>query len=178
MSDPDSQHIRHCLNQCEFMILQEIFPSETALYADVLLPGVSFAEKSGTFTNTERRIQMVNQAIDPPGEAMPDWQIIAELAKTILSEGKRTPSSGRFSAWGYSDTSQIMEEIAALTPSYAGITHERLRNGDRLQWPVKSETDPGTPILHMVTSRVEKENSCRSSISHRRRCRMMSTRCC
>ena len=77
MSDPDTAHIRKCLEKVDFLVLQEIFPSETSAYADVLLPGVSFAEKSGTFTNTERRVQMVHKAIQPLGEARPDWQITA-----------------------------------------------------------------------------------------------------
>lgn len=84
MSDPNTGHIRHCLEQCEFLVLEEIFPSETSVYADVLLPGVSFAEKTGTFTNTERRIQMCHKAISPLGDARPDWQITAEIAKRII----------------------------------------------------------------------------------------------
>ncbi len=149
MSDPDSSHIRHCLEQCEFIALQEIFPSETAHYADVLLPGVSFAEKTGTFTNTERRVQMVRKAIEPLGDARPDWWIIAELAKRVLVEGERKVSQAQFSGWNYSETSQVMDEIAALTPSYAGVSHARLERGDQLQWPVKDATHPGTPILHI-----------------------------
>ena len=149
MSDPDTAHIRHCLEECEFIALQEIFPSETAQYADVLLPGVSFAEKTGTFSNTERRVQMVRQAIQPVGDARPDWQITAELAKRILSSGERQPIGGAHAGWDYADTSQIMVEIAALTPSYAGISHERLERGDQLQWPVKDLQHPGTPILHI-----------------------------
>ena len=149
MSDPDTAHIRHCLEECDFIILQEIFPSETAQYADVLLPGVSFAEKTGTFSNTERRVQMVRQAIQPVGDARPDWQITAELAKRILSSGERQPIGGAHAGWDYADTSQIMVEIAALTPSYAGISHERLERGDQLQWPVKDLQHPGTPILHI-----------------------------
>ena len=90
MSDPDTTHIRHCLESCDFIVLQEIFPTETAPYADVLLPGVSFAEKDGTFTNTERRIQMVRQALTPLGEARADWWITSELAKRILAQGERT----------------------------------------------------------------------------------------
>jgi predicted molibdopterin-dependent oxidoreductase YjgC len=81
MSDPDTAHIKHCLEECEFIVLQEIFPSVSCPYADVLLPGVTFAEKTGTFTNTERRIQMVHQAIPPVGEARPDWAITADLAR-------------------------------------------------------------------------------------------------
>lgn len=149
MSDPDSSHIRECLDTCEFIVLQEIFPSETSPYADVLLPGVSYAEKTGTFTNTERRIQMVHQAIQPVGEARLDWQITAELAKRMLSLGSRDINGGPYHGWDYQDSEQIMAEIAALTPSYAGISYERLQAGERLQWPVKALDQAGTPILHV-----------------------------
>lgn len=149
MSDPNSNHVRHCLAQCDFVLLQEIFPSETSAFADVLLPGVSFAEKTGTFTNTERRIQIVRQAIEPLGSARPDWKIIADLAKRILAQGVRKPEAGSFTSWDYTDTAHIMNEIAALTPIYGGVSHERLERGERLQWPVKDATHPGTPILHV-----------------------------
>jgi formate dehydrogenase alpha subunit len=149
MTDPDSNHILHCLQSCEFVILQEIFPSETAPYADVLLPGACYSEKSGTNTNTERRIQMVRKAVEPPGEARADWMIISELARHVLADGKRKPKQGPYSGWDYSDTAQIMAEIALLTPSYAGVNYERLERGDRLQWPVKDANHPGTPILHV-----------------------------
>ncbi len=149
MSDPDSAHIRHCLEKCEFIVLQEIFPSETSRYADVLLPGVSFAEKTGTFTNTERRIQMVRQAIEPLGEARPDWQIICDLAQRVLATGERKVSQARFSGWHYTEPSQVMDEIVELTPSYAGVSHARLERGDQLLWPVRDATHPGTPILHV-----------------------------
>jgi len=191
MSDPDSSHVRHCLEQCDFIVLQEIFPSETSKYADVLLPGVSFAEKTGTFTNTERRIQMVRKAIEPEGEAREDWRIIADLARWVLAGGgeqaarsrrqetggkrqeaggkrqeaggkrqeaggkrqeaggKRQEAGGPYSVWTYGSTAEIMAEINALTPSYAGVTHERLERGERLLWPVKSLDHPGTPILHV-----------------------------
>lgn len=148
MSDPDTKHIRHCLEAIDFLVLQEIFPSETAAYADVLLPGISFAEKTGTFTNTERRVQMVNKAIEPLGEARPDWWITAEIAKRILAAGGRQIAEGDHANWDYKDTSQIMDEINALTPSYGGITHARLENGERLQWPCPTLDHPGTPILH------------------------------
>ncbi len=150
MSDPDTKHVRANFEACEFVVLQELFESETAPYADVLLPGASFAEKTGTFTNTERRVQMVRQAIAPIGESRPDWQIIADLAKRIVT---LTPGllslNAPYSGWDYDSTSAVMDEIAALTPQYAGISHARLENGERLQWPVKDKDHPGTPILHV-----------------------------
>ena len=148
MSDPDSAHIRHCLEACEFVALQDIFPTETAAYADVLLPGVSFAEKTGTFTNTERRVQMVRKAIEPLGEARQDWAIIADLARRILAEGSRKPEGGALAGWDYAEPAAIMTEIAAVTPSYAGVSHARLEKGERLQWPVRDAQHGGTPILH------------------------------
>jgi formate dehydrogenase major subunit/formate dehydrogenase alpha subunit len=147
MSDPDTHHIRVCFEKLEFLVLQEIFPSETAAYADVLLPGVSFAEKTGTFTNTERRVQMVHKAIEPLGEAKPDWWITAEIAKRILQTS--AVSCGPFAGWDYPDTSAIMDEINALTPSYGGITHARLETGERLQWPCPTQEHKGTPVLHV-----------------------------
>jgi formate dehydrogenase alpha subunit len=149
MSDPDSNHIRHCLEVCDFIVLQEIFPSETSPYADVLLPGVTFAEKTGTFTNTERRVQMVRKAIEPVGDSREDWWIISQVAKRILSDGNRKVVGGTHSGWNYSNTTEIMAEISALAPSYAGVSHERLEKGERLQWPVKSADHPGTPVLHI-----------------------------
>ncbi len=148
MSDPDTKHIRRCLEELDFLVLQEIFPSETSVYADVLLPGVSFAEKTGTFTNTERRVQMVNQAIEPLGEARPDWWITAEIAKRTIAQGERQIVEAQYSGWNYKDTSDIMSEINALTPSYGGITHARLLKGERLQWPCPTAEHPGTQILH------------------------------
>jgi formate dehydrogenase alpha subunit len=149
MSDPDSAHIRHCLETCKFIILQEIFPSETSQFADVLLPGVSFAEKTGTFTNTERRVQIVRKAVEPLGDARQDWWIISELSKRILADGKRSVSQAQFSGWNYTNPAQIMDEVAVLTPSYAGVSHTRLEHGEQLQWPVRDMTHPGTPILHI-----------------------------
>jgi predicted molibdopterin-dependent oxidoreductase YjgC len=149
MTDPDTNHIRRCLQACEFVLLQEIFPSETAAYADMLLPGACYSEKTGTNTNTERRIQMVRKAVEPPGEARPDWRIISDLAKRILAEGKRQPKDAPHAGWDYADTAEIMAEIASLTPSYAGVSHDRLQRGERLQWPVKDAKHPGTPILHV-----------------------------
>lgn len=150
MSDPDTSHIRHCLETCDFIVLQEIFPSETYPYADVMLPGVSFAEKQGTFTNTERRIQLVQKAIEPLGDARPDWMITAELAQRMLAGGGRPiQAEAPWAGWLYADTAAILEEIRALAPSYAGVNQERLKAGERLQWPVKDLNHPGTPVLHV-----------------------------
>ena len=148
MSDPDSNHVRKCLEQVDFLVLQELFPSETSNYADVLLPGVSFAEKEGTFTNTERRIQKLNQVIKPLGNAKPDWKIISELAIRLL-EKKQISKDAPYAGWDYSTPEEIMNEINALAPSYAGISYDRLRNGEELQWPCTGKDHPGTPILHV-----------------------------
>jgi formate dehydrogenase major subunit/formate dehydrogenase alpha subunit len=146
-TDPDVNHTRECLEACEFLVLQEIFPSETSHYADVLLPGVSFAEKDGTFTNTERRVQLVRQAINPKSSAKADWLILVELANKFLGlEGKKPV--GKHAGWKYNNAAEIMNEIQALTPSYAGISHERLNNGESLHWPVPDINHLGTPILH------------------------------
>lgn len=149
MSDPDTNHIRHCLSSVDFLVLQEIFPSETAVYADVLLPGASFAEKTGTFTNTERRVQMVRQAIEPLGDSKPDWWILSELAKKLMVRiSDRVQKDAPHASWEYTSTAEIMSEINAVTPSYGGITHTRLEAGERLQWPCPTADHPGMPILH------------------------------
>ncbi len=149
MSDPDTKHIRHSLESVDFLLLQEIFPSETSVYADVLLPGVTFAEKAGTFTNTERRVQMVRQAIPTQGDARDDWWITSQIAKRILAGTPgRVQNEAPYSGWEYRNASDIMSEINALTPSYGGITHARLEAGERLQWPCPTLDHPGTPILH------------------------------
>ena len=101
----------------------------------MILPNVSFAEKTGTFTSTERRVQMVHQAIDPVAGSRPDWPILASLGRCLTG------------SWDYSSPAQIMDEIAELVPIYAGIAHERLEKGERLQWPVDSREHNGTSIL-------------------------------
>jgi len=149
MSDPDTKHIRHCFEEIDFLVLQEIFPSETSEYADVLLPGVTFAEKTGTFTNTERRVQMVRQAIPTQGDAKDDWWITTQLAKRILTgTSDRVQIDAPYGGWQYANTSDILSEINTLTPSYGGITQARLEVGERLQWPCPTTDHPGTPILH------------------------------
>jgi len=148
MTDPDVNHVRQAMAKSEFTVLQEIFPSETADYADVLLPGVSFAEKDGTFTNTERRIQLIHNAVTSPGEAREDWLITAELAKRILAYRQQTPK-GQYAGWDYASAAEVMDEIAALTPSYTGVSHQRLHQGEQLHWPVSDKQHCGTPILHV-----------------------------
>jgi formate dehydrogenase alpha subunit len=137
VSDPDLNHVRQCLEQTEFLVVQDIFLTETAQLAHVVLPGASFAEKNGTFTNTERRVQRVRQAIKPVGEAKEDWVIICELAKKMGASG-----------FDFESTKSVMEEINQLTPSYGGITYERLEELGSLQWPCPAVDHPGTPYLH------------------------------
>jgi len=136
LSDPDSQHVREALSRLEFFVVQDIFPTETVEYAHVVLPGASFAEKDGTFTNTERRVQRVRKAIEPIGDSKPDWWIICQVAQGLGAKG-----------FDYSHPFDIIEEIRNLTPSYGGISYQRLADGG-LQWPCPIDDHPGTPILH------------------------------
>jgi formate dehydrogenase major subunit/formate dehydrogenase alpha subunit len=148
MTEPDSNRTRAALQATELVVLQEIFPSETAAFADVLLPGASFAEKHGVFTNTERRVQQIHPAVPPPGNARPDWEIISDLARrTLRAEGRRP--AGPYAGWDYAAAAAVMEEIAVLTPSYAGVSHLRLDRGEQLQWPVTAADHAGTPVLHV-----------------------------
>jgi formate dehydrogenase alpha subunit len=150
MTDPDLNHVSEALQQTEFLVVQDLFFTETCQFADVILPAVSFAEKEGTFTNTERRVQRVRRAINPPGEARDDSEIVAELARRMLELGVATPKGeAKYGDWDFSSVAEVMEEINALTPIYAGITFDRLEAGEQLQWPVPSEDSPGTPILHV-----------------------------
>jgi formate dehydrogenase alpha subunit len=135
VSDPDSLHVEKALKALDFLMVIDIFQTPTTDLAHVVLPGASFAEKDGTFSNTERRVQMVRKAIEPPGEAKADWRIIQEI-------------SNRFGyPMDYESPSAVMAEIARLTPSYGGITYERLQ-GEGLQWPCPNPEHPGTRFLH------------------------------
>jgi formate dehydrogenase alpha subunit len=135
LSDPDLNHVRRALVALDFLVVQDIFLSETAELADVVLPACSFAEKEGTFTNTERRVLRVRKALAAPGEAREDWRILCEVAARLGYP------------MDYAGAEAIMEEIASLTPSYAGITYERL--GEKgLQWPCPTREHPGTKFLH------------------------------
>ena len=135
LSDPDTNHVEEALGNLDFLVVQDIFLSETAELADVVLPAASFAEKDGTFTNTERRVQRVRKALDAPGQALPDWQILCRLASRMGYE------------MHYDHPDAIQDEIASLTPSYGGITYDRLERGG-LQWPCPDAQHPGTPYLH------------------------------
>jgi len=135
LSDPDTGHVEAALETLDFLVVQDIFLSETAELADVVLPAASFAEKDGTFTNTERRVQRVRKALDAPGQALPDWQILCRLASRMGYQ------------MHYDHPSAIQDEIASLTPSYGGITYDRLEGGG-LQWPCPDAEHPGTPYLH------------------------------
>lgn len=136
ISDPDSTRVREALEKLEFLVVNEIFLSDTAQYADVVLPAASFAEKDGTFTNTERRVERIRQAVAPVGQARTDWEILCEIAARC-----------GYKSMEYSHPSQIMDEIAQLTPIYGGISYDRL-DPFGLQWPCLSEDHPGTVYLH------------------------------
>ncbi len=137
VSDPDINHVKEALTNVDFLVVQDIFLTETAQLADVILPASSFAEKDGTFTNTERRVQRVRKAIDSIGDSKPDWQILMEIMNTLGYEKK------------YLNPSSIMDEIASVTPQYGGISYKRLEKDPMgLQWPCLDKDHPGTPILH------------------------------
>jgi formate dehydrogenase alpha subunit len=144
MSDPNTNHVEQAFRNLELMIVQDIFPSETAFLAHVLLPATSSLEKEGTFTNTERRIQRIRPVVAAPGDARPDWWITGELAARYgrLREGKDGST-----VWRFGSPTEILAELASVTPIYAGVTENRL--DEDLQWPCPSEDHPGTPILHV-----------------------------
>ena len=136
LSEPDASHAQEKLAQLDFLVVQDIFLSETARLADVVLPGTSFAEKDGTFTNTERRVQRVRKAIAPVGNSRPDWLVACQIGKRMGGKG-----------FNFNHPGEIMAEISTLNPSYGGISYERLESGS-LQWPCPTPEHPGTPILH------------------------------
>ena len=137
VTDPDTSHIIKALETLEFVVMNELFMTETAQYADVILPGVSYAEKEGTFTNTERRVQRVRKAVTLPGEARLDTDIFIDIMNRM---GYPQP---------HLTSAEIMDEIASVTPSFGGISHARLDAGETLQWPCLSKDHPGTPIMHV-----------------------------
>lgn len=135
LSDPNSSHVIKALEKLDFLVVQDIFMNETSAYADVILPAAAYAERYGTYTNTERRVQLSYPAVKAPGEARPDWQIITELGKKMGFP------------WNYKSAEEVFAEIAAVTPSYGGLSYKRLQSNS-LQWPCPSPEHEGTCYLH------------------------------
>jgi formate dehydrogenase major subunit len=135
VSDPDLNHAEACFDHLDFLVVQDIFLTETAQKADVVLPSKCFAEKEGTFSNTERKVQRVRKAVDPPGQAKDDWQITCEIASAMGYE------------MAYESSEEIFDELASLTPSYKGISYPRIEQ-EGIHWPCPTPEHPGTPILH------------------------------
>jgi len=138
LSFPDITHVRASLQRLDFLVVQDIFLTETAELADVVLPAACWAEKDGTFTNAERRVQRIRKAVDPPGEARADWEIITALARELSVPG-----------FDFSDVEDVFNDMARITPQYGGITYARLEKPEGLVWPCPTEGHPGTPILHV-----------------------------
>lgn len=136
---PEQAKVAAVLEDLDFLVVQDIFMTETAALADVVLPGAAFAEKTATYTNTERRVQVSTLAVDPPGEVYPEWAVLSELAHCLGLP------------WDYDSPEEVFEEITSLTPSYAGLSYGRLANGG-LQWPCPGEDHPGTAFLHTPES--------------------------
>jgi formate dehydrogenase major subunit len=149
LSDPNMNHVEEALHALEFLVVQDIFLNETAQLADVVLPATSFAEKEGTFTNTERRIQRVRVALPIKGEARRDLDIICDLGKRLSQSDGTTYSDVIHSVddWNYDSASAVWDEMAALTPTMSGISYERLEQSG-IQWPCPTVDHPGTPIMH------------------------------
>ena len=138
LTDADANHVRKAISALDFLVVQDIFLTETAKHADVVLPAACYAEKDGTFTNTERRVQRVRKAVEPPGRARADSEIICDLSRRMGYD--LGPSSG----------ADIFEEIRTLTPTYAGMTYDRV-DACGLQWPCPDIDHPGTAYLHEDT---------------------------
>jgi len=143
MSEPDLIHARHVMEELDFVLYQDIFMNETGEFADIILPAVSFAEKEGTFTNSDRRVQLIREAVEPVGEARPDWEIIQDLALRVEEKLGRQNSAG----FKFENPAQIWDEMAELTPPFQGITHERIQLEDGVHWPCPTPDHPGTPYL-------------------------------
>lgn len=149
LTSPDAQHVRKALESLEFLVVQDIFLTETAELADVILPATTFAEKDGTFINTERRVQRIRRAIQPVGQSKPDWEIIQELAEKLSLP------------WKHHSVEEIWDEVRQLTPHYfGGMSYERLEK-QGLQWPCPTEEHPGTPVMHRKSWRGEDDRFAR-----------------
>ena len=143
LSEPDLNHAEESFKKLELLVVQDIFLHETAQIADVVLPACSFAEKDGTFTNSERRVQRVREVVRPVGSSRPDWEIICDLAQRLSV----SMNLGLEEQFEYSNASEIWDEMSALTPMISGITYERLENGG-IQWPCPDVDHPGTRFLY------------------------------
>jgi predicted molibdopterin-dependent oxidoreductase YjgC len=144
LSEPDLHHAEKAFDQLDFLVVQDLFMHETAAQADVFLPAAAFAEKEGTFTNSERRVQRVRKAIDPVGDARPDWWIAAELAKRVARRLGRDVST----QFAWRSASEVFDELARLTPFLGGMSHQRLDRDGGLQWPCPTPDHPGTRFLY------------------------------
>jgi formate dehydrogenase major subunit len=135
MSDPDLNHARNALSKLEHLVVQDIFLTETAMYADIILPASAFPEKTGTFTNTDRRVQLGNQAVNPPGDAKQDLWIIQEIARGLGLD------------WNYKHPKEVFTEMTKCMPSIQGITWERLEESHSITYPCDDSNDPGQPVI-------------------------------
>ncbi len=143
MSEPDLNRAREHFAQLKTIIVMDIFLNESGAYADIIFPAASFAEKSGTFTNSDRRVQLIRPVVDPPGSARPDWQIVQDLARRV-EEKLHLPPSGGFA---FKTASDIWDEMAALVPAFGGIHHQRIEREGGIPWPCPGYDHPGTPFL-------------------------------
>ncbi len=146
MSEPNLNHTRHKMEQLEFLVAQDLFINESDAYADVFLPAASWAEKEGTFTNTDRRVQRVRKALEPRGQSRADWQIICDLAQRIEKKLSRPQTA----FWAYQSPAEVLEEMGRLVPEYAGVKYSRIEK-EGLQTPVWDGNHPGTPYLFAET---------------------------
>ena len=170
MSDPDANHARDALAALEHLVVQDIFLTETAYLADVILPASAFAEKTGSFTNTDRLVQMGRQAIIPPGDARQDLWIIQQIANQL-----------GLPRWNYGHVSEVFDEMRQTMPSIGGITWERLEREHAVTYPCDGRRRPGPERgLHRHVSRAKaaRRSSCRPTSSPRPSGRMPSTRWC
>ena len=147
MSEPDLRHARHVIESLDFILVQDIFLNETGEYADIILPATSFAEKDGTFTNSDRRVQLIRPAVPSPGVARDDWEVLCDLAERVETRLGRETSAG----FAFDTPAQIWDEMARLTPPFQGITHERIAREDGVHWPCPTPDHPGTPYLFTDT---------------------------
>ena len=135
MSDPDQNHTRTALSRLEHLVVQDLFMTETAAFADVVLPATAFPEKDGTFTNTDRRVQLGRKAIDAPGDARPDWWIVQEIARRLGLD------------WTYTGPRDVFVEMGQMMPSLTGITWDRLEREDAVTYPCADESSEGQSVI-------------------------------